>query len=82
MMELMKKIDGFEDKKKIKVIMDKNRIEILDKELIRKGRIDSKIELKNKNEEDSLDIIKINYRKMNIKRGIKISKIEEIMKGD
>jgi len=41
---IFKKLDGFESSKDIKIIMCTNRIDILDPALLRPGRIDRKVE--------------------------------------
>lgn len=81
MLELLNQLDGFEATNKIKIIMATNRIDILDDALLRPGRIDRKIEFPNPNEEARLDILKIHSRKMNLMRGIDLSKISKLMPG-
>ncbi|WZZ31096.1 hypothetical protein YC2023_014497 [Brassica napus] len=84
MLELLNQLDGFEASNKIKVLMATNRIDILDKALLRPGRIDRKIEFPNPNEDVMLsrcDILKIHSRKMNLMRGIDLKKIAEKMNG-
>ena len=44
---IFKKLDGFESSKDIKIIMCTNRIDILDPALLRPGRIDRKVEFPN-----------------------------------
>jgi 26S proteasome regulatory subunit T6 len=72
--------------------MATNRIDILDKALLRPGRIDRKIEFPNPGEEVNIyvqffilkarvEILKIHSRKMNLMRGIDLSKIAEKMNG-
>ncbi|KAI8010880.1 hypothetical protein LOK49_LG06G02851 [Camellia lanceoleosa] len=51
-LELLNQLDGFEASNKIKVLMARNCIDILDQALLRPGRIDRKIEFPNPNEEN------------------------------
>ncbi|KAH8247292.1 hypothetical protein KR038_001635 [Drosophila bunnanda] len=81
MLELLNQLDGFEATKNIKVIMATNRIDVLDKALLRPGRIDRKIEFPPPNDEARLDILHIHSRKMNLTRGINMRKIAELMPG-
>ncbi|KAH8308010.1 26S proteasome regulatory subunit 8 [Drosophila kikkawai] len=81
MLELLNQLDGFEATKNIKVIMATNRIDVLDKALLRPGRIDRKIEFPPPNDEARLDILHIHSRKMNLTRGIDMRKIAELMPG-
>ncbi|CAI2349473.1 unnamed protein product [Caenorhabditis sp. 36 PRJEB53466] len=81
MLELLNQLDGFEATKNIKVIMATNRIDILDSALLRPGRIDRKIEFPAPDEKARADILKIHSRKMNLMRGINMSKIAEQIPG-
>jgi len=81
MLELLNQLDGFESTKNIKVLMATNRIDILDKALLRPGRIDRKIEFPNPNELARLDILKIHSRRMNLTRGIDLKKISDQLHG-
>ncbi|KRZ82303.1 26S protease regulatory subunit 8, partial [Trichinella sp. T8] len=84
MLELLNQLDGFEATKNIKVIMATNRIDILDPALLRPGRIDRKIEFPAPDEKVNLarlDILRIHSRKMNMTRGINLSKIAESLVG-
>jgi len=81
MLELLNQLDGFETTQNIKIIMATNRIDILDKALLRPGRIDRKIEFPNPGEIARLDILKIHSRKMNLMRGIDLKKVADKMGG-
>mmetsp|Transcript_26251 Transcript_26251/g.26499 ORF Transcript_26251/g.26499 Transcript_26251/m.26499 type:complete len:403 (+) Transcript_26251:171-1379(+) len=79
MLELLAQLDGFEATQNIKVIMATNRIDILDSALLRPGRIDRKIEFPNPTTASRADIISIHSRRMNLLRGIDLTKIAEKM---
>merc|ERR1712000_213921 len=81
MLELLNQLDGFESHNNIKILMATNRIDILDPALLRPGRIDRKIEFPNPGEVGRLDILKIHSRRMNLTRGISLTKIAEKMNG-
>ncbi|KFY33614.1 hypothetical protein V494_07468 [Pseudogymnoascus sp. VKM F-4513 (FW-928)] len=81
MLELLNQLDGFEPTKNIKVIMATNRLDILDPALLRPGRIDRKIEFPPPTVEARADILRIHSRKMNLTRGINLTKIAEKMNG-
>jgi len=81
MLELLNQLDGFESTQNIKVLMATNRIDILDKALLRPGRIDRKIEFPNPNEAARLDILRIHSRRMNLTRGINLKKIADQLGG-
>jgi 26S proteasome regulatory subunit T6 len=81
MLELLNQLDGFEPTKNIKVIMATNRLDILDPALLRPGRIDRKIEFPPPSVEARADILRIHSRKMNLTRGINLTKVAEKMNG-
>jgi len=61
--------------------MATNRLDILDPALLRPGRIDRKIEFPPPSVEARADILRIHSRKMNLTRGINLTKIAEKMNG-
>lgn len=79
MLELLNQLDGFEATSNIKIMMATNRLDILDDALIRPGRIDRKVEVPHPNEKARLEILRIHSRKMNLTRGIDLSKIAGLM---
>ncbi|XP_023215583.1 uncharacterized protein LOC111618314 [Centruroides sculpturatus] len=81
MLELLNQLDGFESSINVKVIMATNRIDILDSALLRPGRIDRKIYFPSPDESARLDILGIHSKKMNLKRGINMHKIAEMIPG-
>ncbi|XP_067121065.1 26S proteasome regulatory subunit 8-like [Centruroides vittatus] len=81
MLELLNQLDGFESSINVKVIMATNRIDILDSALLRPGRIDRKIYFPAPDESARLDILSIHSKKMNLKRGINMHKIAEMIPG-
>lgn len=81
MLELLNQLDGFESTKAIKVIMATNRIDILDPALLRPGRIDRKIEFPAPNTTARLDILKIHSKRMNLTRGLDLTKIASKLNG-
>jgi vesicle-fusing ATPase len=62
--KLIEKIDGVEKIKKIIVIGMNKRREMIDEELIRKGRLEVKMEIGLKNEKGRVKIISINKSRM------------------
>jgi 26S proteasome regulatory subunit T6 len=79
MLELLNQLDGFEATQNIKMIMATNRIDILDAALLRPGRIDRKIEFPNPTAQSRADIVGIHSRRMNLLRGIDLTKVAEKM---
>ncbi|KAF3670624.1 26S protease regulatory subunit 10B [Capsicum annuum] len=59
LMELLNQLDGFDQLRKIKLIMETNRPDVLDPTLLRPGRLDRKIEIPLLNEQSRMEILKI-----------------------
>merc|ERR1712113_1133644 len=70
MLELLNQLDGFDNKKDIKVIMATNRIESLDPALIRPGRIDRKIEFPLPDQKTRKKILQIHTSKMTLSEDV------------
>ncbi len=59
-------MDGIEDYRDICIVGSTNRIDLLDKALLRTGRFDLKIEIKKPNQKGCLDILNKAIREMPI----------------
>eukprot|EP00767_Chilomastix_cuspidata_P001430 gnl/Chilomastix_cuspidata/154.p2 GENE.gnl/Chilomastix_cuspidata/154~~gnl/Chilomastix_cuspidata/154.p2 ORF type:complete len:448 (+),score=247.39 gnl/Chilomastix_cuspidata/154:1004-2347(+) len=81
MLELLNQMDGFEPNANIKVIMATNRIDILDRALLRPGRIDRKIEFPNPGSASRADILRIHSRQMNVVRGVDLQAVADTLEG-
>jgi len=65
-MQLLAELDGFKPLDNVKIIGATNRLDILDKAIIRPGRLDRLIEVGLPDEEGRLDVLKVHVRKMNL----------------
>ncbi|MBI2662761.1 AAA family ATPase [Candidatus Woesearchaeota archaeon] len=65
-MQLLAELDGFKPLDNVKIIGATNRLDILDKAIIRPGRLDRLIEVSLPDEEGRLDVLKVHVRKMNL----------------
>ena len=75
-MQLLSELDGFKPLDKVKIIGATNRIDILDKAIIRPGRLDRLIEIGLPDEAGRLQIFKVHSAKMNMRK----VKAKEIVK--
>lgn len=80
MLELLTRLDGFDNRGDVKVIMATNRIEALDTALIRPGRIDRKIEFPLPDEKTKRRIFNIHTAKMSMTDDVNLE--EYIMSKD
>ena len=58
LMEMLNQIDGFDELRKVKVIIATNRPDTLDPALLRPGRLNRKIEIPLPNESGRVDTLK------------------------
>ncbi|KAJ1368431.1 ATPase of 26S proteasome regulatory subunit 4 [Parelaphostrongylus tenuis] len=66
MLELLNRLDGFDSRGDVKVLMATNRVESLDPALIRPGRIDRKIEFPLPDEKPKRRIFQIHTSRMTL----------------
>ncbi len=79
-MQLLAEMDGFEPLDKVKIIGATNRVDILDKAIIRPGRLDRMIEVGLPNEEGRMEVLKVHSKNMSLK-GIKFPELARAMDG-
>ena len=70
-------MDGIEEKAQVIVIAATNRIDILDKAILRPGRFDRHIEIPLPNDQAKLEILKIGCRNMPISEDVDLLKIAQ-----
>jgi len=66
MMQLLSKMDGFEDRGEIRIVAATNRFDMLDRAILRPGRFDRLIEVPEPNAEGRKRIFQIHTRDMNV----------------
>ncbi|PIN76659.1 proteasome-activating nucleotidase [Candidatus Woesearchaeota archaeon CG10_big_fil_rev_8_21_14_0_10_36_11] len=67
-MQLLSELDGFKHLGDVKIIGATNRIDILDKAIIRPGRLDRLIEVGLPDEEGRFEIMKVHTKSMNLQK--------------
>jgi proteasome regulatory subunit len=77
-MQLLSELDGFNNLGNVKVIAATNMLGILDKAIIRPGRLDRLIEVDLPDEEGRLEILKVHVKNMSLK-GIKLKDLSKTM---
>ena len=75
--QLLTEMDGIEEKAQVIVIAATNRIDILDKAILRPGRFDRHIEIPLPNDQAKLEILKIGCRNMPISEDVDLLKIAQ-----
>jgi len=77
MTQLLSEMDGFAEKKNVKIIAATNRIDILDPALLRPGRFDRVIKVPVPDENTRKEIFKIHSAGMNISGSVDLEKISK-----
>ena len=81
LMQLLAGMDGFENRGDVKIIGATNRIDILDKALLRPGRFDRIIEIPLPDEEGRLSILKVHTRALTMDESVILSEIAGLTDG-
>ena len=79
--QLLSEIDGFEPSKGIVCLAATNRPEILDKALLRPGRVDRRIIVDRPNLQGRLDTLKVHTRKIRLSDDVDLRKIAQATAG-
>jgi proteasome regulatory subunit len=81
LMQLLAGMDGFERRGDVKIIGATNRIDILDRALLRPGRFDRIIEIPLPDVQGRLAILNVHTRKMRLEEGIDLQEIAYLTDG-
>jgi proteasome regulatory subunit len=81
LMQLLAGMDGFENRGDVKIIGATNRIDILDKALLRPGRFDRIIEIPLPTEEGRLSILKVHCRSLTIDKDVDLAAVARMTDG-
>jgi proteasome regulatory subunit len=81
LMQLLAGMDGFENRGDVKIIGATNRIDILDKALLRPGRFDRIIEIPLPNEEGRLSILKVHSRALTMDDTVILTEVAALTEG-
>jgi proteasome regulatory subunit len=80
-MQLLAGMDGFENRGDVKIIGATNRIDILDKALLRPGRFDRIIEIPLPSEQGRLSILKVHCRSLTVDPDVNLTKVANLTEG-
>jgi transitional endoplasmic reticulum ATPase len=75
--QLLTEMDGIEEKVQVIVIAATNRLDILDKAILRPGRFDRHLEIPLPNDDAKLEILKIGCRNMPLDPDVDLSQISK-----
>jgi len=81
MMQLLSKMDGFEDRGEIRIVAATNRFDMLDRAILRPGRFDRLIEVPEPNVEGRKRIFEIHTRDMNVADSVTYEGLAERTEG-
>jgi proteasome regulatory subunit len=81
LLQLLAELDGFDNRGDVKIIGATNRLDILDKALLRPGRFDRIVEFPLPNEEGRKMILEIHTRKMNLRKTVSLAEIAKETEG-
>lgn len=81
LIQLLAEIDGFKERKNIKIIAATNRIDVMDPALLRPGRFDRIVEIPLPNKEAREKILHIHASPMNLSKDVDMVKIVEHTEG-
>jgi proteasome regulatory subunit len=81
LMQLLAGMDGFENRGDVKIIGATNRIDILDKALLRPGRFDRIIEIPLPDETGRLSILKVHCRTLTVNDDVNLCEVAKMTDG-
>ncbi|HUU74946.1 MAG TPA: proteasome-activating nucleotidase [Methanoregulaceae archaeon] len=81
LMQLLAGMDGFEQRGDVKIIGATNRIDILDRALLRPGRFDRIIQIPLPDSEGRLAILKVHSKKMSLDENVDLQEISFLTEG-
>ncbi len=81
LMQLLAGMDGFENRGDVKILGATNRIDILDKALLRPGRFDRIIEIPLPDVEGRLSILKVHCRALTIDDSVNLTEVAQMTDG-
>lgn len=81
LMQLLAGMDGFENRGDVKIIGATNRIDILDRALLRPGRFDRIIEIPLPDVKGRLSILKVHTRNLTMDDSVKLDEISALTEG-
>ncbi len=81
LMQLLAGMDGFENRGDVKIIGATNRIDILDRALLRPGRFDRIIEIPLPDEKGRLSILKVHSRALTIDESVDLGEVAKQTEG-